>query len=126
MMDNTKVLIVDDEYHITRVMTFMLRREGLDCYTASDGEEALSLLDREQFLIIFLDVNMPEMSGIEVCRRIRCHPLQSEAYVIFVSACTQDRINEIGIEAGANDFITKPFDPDVILSKVRDITGTPS
>lgn len=122
-MNNVKALIVDDEYYITRTIAYLLRREGLDCHTANDGKEALALLDRESFMIIFLDINMPDIDGLEVCRRLRLNPLQMGAHVIIISASAQEMIYEQGLTAGADDFITKPFDPDAILARVREIAG---
>jgi len=122
-MENNKALIVDDEYYITRAMAYLLRKEGLECHTANDGKEALALLDRERFMIIFLDLNMPDIDGLEVCRRVRLNPLQKRAHVIILSASAQEMISEQSRDAGADDFITKPFDPDTILARVREIAG---
>ncbi len=117
-----KILIVDDEPCILRSLQFQLERVGkLDVITAIDGEEALRLIENERPCIIFLDIMLPKKSGYEICKRIKTDPRLSDIYVIILSA--RGQLNEIskGIELGADEYMTKPFDPSLVLERARKI-----
>ncbi len=117
-----KILVVDDEPCILRSLQFQLERVGkLDVITAIDGEEALRLIENERPCIIFLDIMLPKKSGYEICKRIKTDPRLSDIYVIILSA--RGQLNEIskGIELGADEYMTKPFDPALVLERAKKI-----
>ena len=114
-----RVLIVDDEYFITRSIAFMLRKEGFDCMTASNGEEALALISGHNFQLLVLDISMPKIDGFEVLDRIKRKPCRKNLHVILLSAAAHDDDLERGFELGANDFVSKPFDPKGLVAKVK-------
>ena len=122
-MKEIDILIADDEPHILRALTFVFSREGFHVETASDGEEALQKLRTFSPRVVFLDLIMPRINGIQICRQInaddgRCHP-----YVIILTCRGQDIDRENCLKAGANEFITKPFSPKEVLEKVKTLLG---
>ena len=116
---STAVLLVDDEPDIRRVVAAKLRGAGCTVETASDGAEACRRMAESPPHVVLLDVMMPGMSGIEVCRWIRSQPAVQHAYIIFLTAKAQvsDRVN--GLDAGADDYVVKPFDLNELLARVR-------
>ncbi len=119
---NKKVLVVDDEPCILRSLQFQLERIGkIDVIIARDGEEAERLIEEERPCLIFLDVMLPKKSGYEICRWIKTTPHLSDIHVIMLSA--KGQIHEVseGMEMGANEYITKPFDPQQILTRAQEI-----
>jgi DNA-binding response OmpR family regulator len=106
-----KVLIAEDEIVSRRLLESALPRWGYDVITATDGEEAWALLqERDAPTIMVLDWLMPRVDGVEICRRIRAHHRLSSVYIILLTARTAVEDVVQGLEAGANDYITKPFD----------------
>ena len=121
-MLSNKILVVDDEPCILRSLQFQLERVGkLDVITAEDGEEAMKLIEKERPCLIFLDIMLPSKNGYEICRQIKTDPGLSDIHVIILSA--RGQINEIskGIELGAGEYMTKPFDPSVVLERAKKI-----
>jgi len=121
-MLSNKILVVDDEPCILRSLQFQLERVGkLDVITAEDGEEAMKLIEKERPCLIFLDIMLPSKNGYEICRQIKTDPGLSDIHVIILSA--RGQINEIskGIELGADEYMTKPFDPSVVLERAKKI-----
>ena len=118
-----KILIVDDEYYLTRSLSFMLQKEGFDCEVAHDGQVALEKIESEKPDLIFLDVNMPKKDGYEVAREICNNPLWKGIYIIMLSSRGQQDDKKIGLEARANEYFLKPFGPKTILEKVKEILG---
>ncbi|OIP61326.1 MAG: hypothetical protein CO150_02645 [Nitrospirae bacterium CG_4_9_14_3_um_filter_53_35] len=119
---SNKILVVDDEPCILRSLQFQLERVGkLDVITAEDGEEAMKLIEKERPCLIFLDIMLPSKNGYEICRQIKTDPGLSDIHVIILSA--RGQINEIskGIELGADEYMTKPFDPSVVLERAKKI-----
>jgi DNA-binding response OmpR family regulator len=120
------VLIVDDEQHIRLLIEQTLEEledEGVDLLTASNGEEALVVMANQRPDVVFLDVMMPRMNGFEVCRAIRADPATSGATVILLTAKGQADDRAQGFEAGADQYLTKPFDPDDLLRRARVALG---
>jgi two-component system, cell cycle response regulator len=116
------VLIVDDQKHIRESMALMLHNQGYRLEFAATGEDALQKAVRVIPDVILLDIMMPGMDGFEVCHRLRTHPLLSQVPIVMVTALT-DRISWLkGIEAGADDFVFKPFDTVELRTRVRNIT----
>jgi two-component system alkaline phosphatase synthesis response regulator PhoP len=121
---NKKILIVDDQSFIRTLLEFTLERladQGVELLVAGDGEKALELALREKPELILLDVAMPNLDGYEVCERVRASG--SNAYVIMLTARGQAKDHQRGVDVGANEYITKPFNPDYILKQAVNILG---
>jgi two-component system alkaline phosphatase synthesis response regulator PhoP len=121
---NKKILIVDDQSFIRTLLEFTLERladQGVELLVAADGEKALELALRENPELILLDVAMPNLDGYEVCERVRASG--SNAYVIMLTARGQAKDHQRGVDVGANEYITKPFNPDYILKQAVNILG---
>ncbi|MBC8136026.1 MAG: response regulator [Fibrella sp.] len=114
----SRILVVDDEPVIVRLMEFVLDRQGYNVRTASDGEEALQVVGEFQPELIILDVMMPRKDGYTVAEAIRADPDHALVPIIMLSAKAQDADVEQGLAAGANLYLTKPFEPDGLLEIV--------
>jgi DNA-binding response OmpR family regulator len=119
-----KILIVDDEPHIRALLEQTLEDfedEDVELLTAADGWEAWKAAQAEQPDLILLDVMMPHMSGYEVCERIKSEPALHKTYVIMLTAKGQEVDRQRGKEVGADEYITKPFDPDYLIERAETI-----
>lgn len=114
-----KILLVDDEPDILEIIGYNLNAEGYQVLTAENGLEAVKKAKKEHPQLIILDVMMPEMDGIEACEQIRRIPELQETIVTFLTARGEDYSQVAGFEAGADDYITKPIKPKVLVSKVK-------
>jgi DNA-binding response OmpR family regulator len=124
MGDNKQILIVDDEAFIRVLLKQTLEDledMGVDLLLAADGEEGVEIALRRHPDLIFLDVMMPKLNGYEVCRRIK--EADSQAYIMLLTAKGQAIDKEKGFAAGANEYVTKPFDPDYILERAAEVLG---
>ena len=119
MTDNIKILVVDDEEDILEFLSYNLRAEGYDVIVADNGILAIELAKQEQPSLIILDVQMPDMDGITTCEKIREIPYLKETIVTFLTARSEDYSQIAGFEAGADDYITKPIRPKVLVSRVK-------
>lgn len=123
MTGTTKIVIVDDEVHIRALLEQTL--EDLEgepqILLATNGAEGLALIEAERPHLVFLDVMMPLMNGYEVCAAVRKNPELAHTIIVMLTAKGQDADRVRGIEAGAHRFVTKPFDPDEILSLANEI-----
>ncbi|MBI4331833.1 MAG: response regulator transcription factor [Chloroflexi bacterium] len=115
-MSKAKILVVDDEPRIVEVVKLYLEKEGYQAVTAGDGRKALELVQRENPDLIILDLMLPEMDGLEVCRQVRRN---SSVPIIMLTAKTEDADKLIGLELGADDYITKPFSPREVVARVK-------
>ncbi len=115
-MSSIRVLVVDDEPSFLEALTPGLRREGFEVISASDGEQALALADRERPDLILLDVMLPRISGLDVCRRIR---QVSDVPIIMVSARGEEIDTVVGLEVGADDYVTKPYRLRELVARMR-------
>jgi two-component system cell cycle response regulator len=122
MKQQSTVLIVDDQEPARQNLEMLLRKEGYHLAFASDGVEALAQAKKLVPDLILLDIMMPDMDGFEVCRRLRAHPLLAEVPVLMVTALSNRDHRLQSIEAGADDFISKPFDGVELRTRVRSIT----
>lgn len=116
-----RVLIVDDEPDIVELLKYNLQSEGYDCLTAPNGEKALELVEKHKPDLILLDVMMPKMDGMEVCRKIKENPKLSDIFIIFLTARGEEYSEIAGFEMGADDYITKPIKPRLLMSRVKAI-----
>jgi two-component system KDP operon response regulator KdpE len=114
--DHRRILVVDDEPQITRVLRTSLDAHGYDLRVANDGESALQILKDWQPDLMITDLSMPEMDGLELCRRFR---LKSKAPIIVLSVKGDERIKVQALDAGADDYVTKPFGINELLARVR-------
>ncbi|MCC4211654.1 MULTISPECIES: response regulator transcription factor [Leeuwenhoekiella] len=114
-----KILLVDDEPDILEIIGYNLSNEGYQVLTASNGKEGVKMTKKHNPHLIILDVMMPEMDGIEACEQIRKLPGQEETIITFLTARGEDYSQVAGYDAGADDYITKPIKPKVLVSKVK-------
>ena len=121
-----KILIVDDEVHLRTLLHQTLEDledEGVELHTATNGEEALAAIQTLQPNLVFLDVMMPKLSGFDVCERAKKTLGLTNVYIVLLTAKGQEFDRQRGIEVGADLYMTKPFDPDALLMKARDVLG---
>ena len=118
-MKQQKILVVDDEPDILELVQYNLEKEGFAVQTASNGIEAIDLASQWSPHLILLDVMMPEMDGMETCIKIRENAKLDHAVIAFLTARSEDYSQIAGFEAGADDYITKPIKPRVLLSRIR-------
>jgi two-component system alkaline phosphatase synthesis response regulator PhoP len=116
---NIKILLVDDEQDILEIVGYNLAQEGYQIVTASNGKEAILKAKKELPNLIIMDVMMPEMDGMEACENIRKIPELSNVLITFLTARSEDYSQVAGFEAGADDYITKPIKPKLLVSKVK-------
>ena len=124
-----KLLIVDDESHIRRLIEQTLEEledNGVDFFTAENGEQALEIIKTENPQLVFLDVMMPKMNGMEVCRRVKKELNMDDVYIVLLTAKGQELDRKKGQEVGADIYMTKPFDPEALLQKAREVLGIPA
>ena len=114
-----KILLVDDEPDILEIVGYNLSQEGYQVVTGSNGVEAVKLAKKHNPHLIILDVMMPEMDGIEACEIIRSNPNLQHTIITFFTARGEDYSQVAGFDAGADDYITKPIKPKVLISKVK-------
>ncbi|MGQ9458505.1 MAG: response regulator [Anaerolineae bacterium] len=114
-----KILVVDDDPSALKLIGYALRREGYDVTTAADGMEALTLVRRERFDLIVLDIMMPGMDGYEVCRRLRANPQTATVPVIMLTARSMVKDKVSGFRSGTDEYITKPLLPHELVSRVK-------
>jgi DNA-binding response OmpR family regulator len=119
-----KILIVDDEDHLRMLIEQTLEDledEGVELLTASNGQEALDLIVEEKPDLVFLDVMMPKMNGIEVCRKVKQELKIEGVFIIILTAKGQELDKQKGKDVEADIYMTKPFDPDDLLNKAREV-----
>jgi len=114
-----KILLVDDEPDILEIVGYNLSSEGYQVITAENGNQAVKKAKKELPQLIILDVMMPEMDGIEACELIRKNPDLQNTLIVFLTARGEDYSQMAGFDAGADDYITKPIKPKVLVSKVK-------
>ena len=120
MDDNTfKILLVDDEDDILEFISYNLEKEGYKVYCAKNGNEALKVAEKHTPHLIILDVMMPEMDGITACEELRKIPSLNNVVIAFLTARGEDYSQIAGFEAGADDYITKPVRPKVLISRIK-------
>ena len=118
-MTNKKVLIVDDEEHIRELIKFNLKKEGYDTEVAVNGTEALKIIREIKFDLILLDLMLTEIDGLEVCKEIRRNEETSDIPVMMITAKGEEFDKVLGLELGADDYITKPFSIRELMARVK-------
>lgn len=121
-----KILIVDDEAHIRMLIGQTLEEledEGVEFLTAENGEIALDMIQKEKPELVFLDVMMPKMNGMEVCRRVKKELGMNDVFIVLLTAKGQETDRQKGQDVGADVYMTKPFDPEVLLQKAKEVLG---
>ena len=114
-----KILLVDDEPDVIEIIRYNLDQEGYKIYTASDGKEALKKAKKNIPHLIIMDVMMPNIDGIEACEQLRNDVSFNETIIMFLTARGEDYSQVAALEAGADDYVTKPIKPKIIVSKVK-------
>jgi DNA-binding response OmpR family regulator len=113
---SARILLVDDEQSIQALLSYPLRKEGYHVVQATDGRQALERFDEEQFDLVVLDLMLPKIDGLEVCRRLRSH---SSVPIIMLTAKSEEIDKVVGLELGADDYITKPFSLREFSSRIK-------
>ncbi len=119
-----KILIVDDEPHIRLLLEQTLEEledEGVELFIAANGEEGLATIRRERPEFVLLDVMMPKMNGFEVCHKVKSELGMKNVYVVMLTAKGQSFDKQKGEEVGADVYMTKPFNPDEVVKKAREV-----
>jgi two-component system alkaline phosphatase synthesis response regulator PhoP len=114
-----KVLVVDDEKDITALVAYHLEREGFRVLQAYDGFQALEVIKRERPNLLILDLMLPQMSGLDVCRRLRKEPDTARLPILMLTAKAEETDKVLGLELGGDDYLTKPFGPRELVARVK-------
>ena len=114
-----KILIADDEPDILEIIQYNLSKEGYDVVTAKDGDEAVGKAKMTRPDLIILDIMMPKKNGVEVCEILRAQPAFKETLILFLTALSDEGSHVKGLEMGADDYVTKPISPKILVSRVN-------
>lgn len=114
-----KILIVDDEKDIVKMLDYNLKKDGFRTMAANDGEDALDLASREFPDLIILDLMLPGLSGLEVCKTLKKESKTASIPIIMLTAKTQEADKIVGLELGADDYVTKPFSPRELIARIK-------
>lgn len=121
-----KILVVDDEAHIRMLIEQTLEEledEGVEVITADNGADALETIKSEKPRLVFLDVMMPKMNGFDVCNTVKHELEMKDVYIVMLTAKGQEYDRQRGEQVGADIYMTKPFDPDELLGKAKQVLG---
>ncbi len=122
----SKIVIADDEAHLRSLIEQTLEDledDDVELITASNGEEALEAIKSEHPGLVFLDVMMPKMNGFQVCHAVKKELGMRDVYIVLLTAKGQEHDKQEGLDAGADTYMTKPFDPDALLRKAKEVLG---
>ena len=125
-MAKGRILVVDDEVYIVHILDFSLGMEGYEVLTAFDGEQAVETALAQKPDLIVLDIMMPKLDGYETCRRLKASAITRDIPVILLSAKGRNIDQKIGFDAGADDYITKPFSPRRLVERINAMLGQDS
>lgn len=114
-----KILIVEDEKDIVRMLDYNLKKEGFKTFSAHDGEDVLDLVNREHPDLILLDLMLPGIGGLEVCKMLRKESNTASVPIIMLTAKSRESDKVIGLELGADDYVTKPFSPQELIARIK-------
>ncbi|HER20273.1 MAG TPA: response regulator [Chromatiales bacterium] len=118
-MKTEKIVVIEDEADILEVIEYNLRREGFDVIASQSGEDGLEKIEKASPDLILLDLMLPEIDGIELCRRLKSDPLTATIPVIMVTAKGEESDVVLGLGVGADDYVTKPFSPKELIARVK-------
>lgn len=118
-MSKEKILIVEDEKDIVRMLEYNLKKEGFKTSFARDGEAAVSLAEKERPDLILLDLMLPGMDGLEVCKKLKIEKKTALIPIIMLTAKSQESDKIVGLELGADDYVTKPFSPRELIARIK-------
>jgi two-component system alkaline phosphatase synthesis response regulator PhoP len=118
-MNPKKILFVDDEVDLVKTVTFSLEAEGYTVLVSYNGEDALNQARRENPDLILLDIMLPKLDGYKVCRLLKFDERYKQIPILMLTAKTQEKDKIVGIETGADEYITKPFDMDELMEKIK-------
>jgi DNA-binding response OmpR family regulator len=121
-MDQKKILVVDDESDLVAMISIRLEASGYKVVAAYDGQEALEKVRQENPDLIVLDIMIPKLDGYKVCRMLKFDEKYKHIPIILFSARAQESDKKLGEQVGANAYITKPFEPKVLLDKIKELT----
>lgn len=116
-----RILIIDDEEDIRDILVYNLQKEGYQVFQASTGREGIEVAIAQKPDLVLLDVMMPEMDGIEVCQNLRENPKTKDVRICFLTARNEDYSQIAGLDAGADDYVSKPVKPKVLTSRIKAI-----
>ncbi|TAN44427.1 MAG: response regulator transcription factor [Nitrospirae bacterium] len=116
---NRKILIVDDEADIVELVSYNLKKEGFEVEAALDGEEALKKINADTYTLLVLDLMLPGIQGMELCRIIRNNPKTNKLPIIMLTAKGEELDRVLGLEIGADDYMTKPFSPRELAARIK-------
>jgi two-component system alkaline phosphatase synthesis response regulator PhoP len=114
-----KILVIEDEKDIRELLRLYFKREGYDVQIAKDGETGLRKASQERFDLVLLDLMLPQLDGLEICRNLRSRPQTADLPIIMITAKADEADRIVGLEMGADDYITKPFSPREVLARVK-------
>ena len=120
-MANKRILVVDDEKDITSLLRLRLEASGYDVLEAYDGQEALKIAQEESPDLIVLDLMLPKMDGYKVCRMLKFDERFKHIPIIIFTARIQESDQKMGMEVGADAYVTKPFEPQVLMAKIQEL-----
>ena len=116
-----KILVIEDEKDIQELLQLYLKRDGYDVHIAKDGETGLRKASQERYDLILLDLMLPQLDGLEICRNLRSRPQTADLPIIMITAKAEEADRIVGLEMGADDYITKPFSPREVMARVKAI-----
>ena len=119
LMSKERILIIEDDKHISKLIKYNLEKAGFECLTAPSGEEAFKMMDRWSADLILLDVMLPGMDGLEVCRHIKQDEKFKNIPVVMLTAKGEEVDRVVGFELGADDYIVKPFSPRELILRIK-------
>ncbi len=118
-----RILIVDDDEMVLMALNELLKPEGYEIDSVNNAKEALEKIDESDYDLLMLDIIMPEMNGLELCKKIREREKYRETSIVFLTAKSREEDKALGLEAGANLFLSKPISPDKLLAIVSETLG---
>ena len=118
-MKREQIVVIEDERDILEVIAYNLKREGYEVFESQDGEHGLSLIERHAPDLVVLDLMLPTIDGIELCRKLKSDPVTREIPIIMVTAKGEESDIVLGLGVGADDYVTKPFSPKELIARVK-------
>ena len=122
-MNRRKIVVIEDEPDIVEVISYNLKREGYNVLAVDRGDESINLIRNQSPSLIILDLMLPGMDGLSVCRQLKSDPMVNDIPVIIISAKGEESDIVVGLEMGADDYLTKPFSPRELLARVELVTS---